>query len=69
MPDHARSTQWGGWSAQLRVMTEPQEGATYDDLLSVAQEAERLGFDGFFRSDHYQLIGGDDPARARPMPG
>ena len=46
---------------QLRVMTEPQEGATYDDLLSVAQEAERLGFDGFFRSDHYQLIGGDDP--------
>jgi F420-dependent oxidoreductase-like protein len=46
---------------QLRVMTEPQEGATYDDLLAVAQEAERLGFDGFFRSDHYQHIGSDDP--------
>lgn len=46
---------------QLRIMTEPQQGATYDDLLAVAQEAERLGFDGFFRSDHYQHIGSDDP--------
>jgi len=42
---------------QLRVMTEPQEGASYDDLRTVAQEAERLGFDAFFRSDHYQRIG------------
>lgn len=40
----------------LRIFTEPQEGATYDDLLAVAQEAERLGFDAFFRSDHYQAI-------------
>ncbi len=39
-------------------MTEPQEGATYDDLLAVALEAERLGFGGFFRSDHYLGIGG-----------
>jgi F420-dependent oxidoreductase-like protein len=37
----------------LRVFTEPQQGATYDDLLRVARHAERLGFDGFFRSDHY----------------
>jgi F420-dependent oxidoreductase-like protein len=44
---------------QLRVMTEPQEGATYDDLLGVAQEAERLGFNGFFRSDHFQNISSD----------
>jgi F420-dependent oxidoreductase-like protein len=43
---------------ELRVMTEPQEGATYDDLLAVALEAERLGFGGFFRSDHYLGIGG-----------
>jgi F420-dependent oxidoreductase-like protein len=42
-------------------MTEPQEGATYDDLLAVAAEAERLGFDAFFRSDHYQRIGDGDP--------
>jgi F420-dependent oxidoreductase-like protein len=46
---------------QLRVMTEPQEGATYDDLLAVAVEAERLGFDAFFRSDHYQRINPGDP--------
>ena len=46
---------------QLRVMTEPQEGASYDDLLRVAGEAERLGFDAFFRSDHYQRIGDGDP--------
>jgi alkanesulfonate monooxygenase len=46
---------------QLRVMTEPQEGGTYDDLLRLAQQAERLGFDAFFRSDHLQRIGDGDP--------
>ena len=46
---------------QLRIMTEPQQGATYDDLLAVAQESERLGFDAFFRSDHLQRIGDGDP--------
>ena len=54
---------------QLRVMTEPQEGATYDDLLSVAQEAERLGFDGFFRWTTTSSSAATIPARARPMPG
>jgi F420-dependent oxidoreductase-like protein len=44
---------------QLRVFTEPQQGAAYDDLLRVAQATERLGFDAFFRSDHYLRIGGD----------
>jgi F420-dependent oxidoreductase-like protein len=42
---------------ELRVFTEPQQGATYDDLRVVAQEAERLGFDAFFRSDHYLGMG------------
>jgi F420-dependent oxidoreductase-like protein len=46
---------------QLRIMTEPQQGATYDDLLAVARESELLGFDAFFRSDHLQRIGGGDP--------
>jgi F420-dependent oxidoreductase-like protein len=46
---------------QLRIMTEPQQGATYDDLLAVATTAERLGFDAFFRSDHYLRIGDGDP--------
>ncbi len=42
---------------ELRVFTEPQQGATYDDLVGVAQEAERLGFGAFFRSDHYLGMG------------
>jgi F420-dependent oxidoreductase-like protein len=42
----------------LRIFTEPQQGATYDDLLAVALEAEALGFDAFFRSDHYLKMGG-----------
>ncbi|MFC4009610.1 LLM class F420-dependent oxidoreductase [Nonomuraea purpurea] len=46
---------------KLRIFTEPQQGSTYDDLLTVAQAAERLGFDAFFRSDHYQRIGAGDP--------
>jgi F420-dependent oxidoreductase-like protein len=46
---------------QLRVMTEPQQGGTYDDILRLAKQAERLGFDAFFRSDHLQRIGGGDP--------
>ena len=42
---------------ELRVFTEPQQGATYDDLLRVALESERLGFGAFFRSDHYLHMG------------
>ena len=38
---------------ELRIFTEPQQGASYDTLLAVAKAAEDLGFDGFFRSDHY----------------
>lgn len=41
----------------LRIFTEPQQGATYDDLLAVARSAEELGFDAFFRSDHYLKMG------------
>ena len=46
--------------SQLRVFTEPQQGASYDDLLSVAQRAEALGFDAFFRSDHWLKMGDAD---------
>lgn len=44
---------------RLRIFTEPQQGATYDDLLAVASAAEGLGFEAFFRSDHYLTMGGD----------
>src|SRR3954452_18062989 len=43
---------------QLRIFTEPQQGASYDDLLAVARTTEEEGFDAFFRSDHYMRIGG-----------
>lgn len=43
----------------LRIFTEPQQGASYDTLLSVASTAEKLGFDAFFRSDHYIAFEGD----------
>ncbi|WP_283137951.1 LLM class F420-dependent oxidoreductase [Rhizohabitans arisaemae] len=45
----------------LRIFTEPQQGATYDDQLALAKVAERLGFDAYFRSDHYLHMGGVDP--------
>ncbi|WP_147794837.1 LLM class F420-dependent oxidoreductase [Cellulomonas sp. Y8] len=44
----------------LRIFTEPQQGATYDDLLAVARATEDLGFDAFFRSDHYLSMGSGD---------
>src|SRR5256885_8910712 len=44
---------------RLCVFTEPQQGATYDDLLAVARRTEECGFEGFFRSDHYLSMGGD----------
>lgn len=44
----------------LRIFTEPQQGASYDDLLAVARLTEQLGFDAFFRSDHYLAMGASD---------
>src|SRR5947209_4562522 len=45
----------------LRVMLEPQQGATYDQQLAIAQAAEAAGFDGFFRSDHLTRFDQEDP--------
>ncbi len=41
----------------LRIFTEPQQGASYDDLLRVARTAEDADFDAFFRSDHFLAMG------------
>jgi F420-dependent oxidoreductase-like protein len=49
---------------ELRIFTEPQEGADYTTLLKVAKATEELGFDAFFRSDHYLAIMGK-----RGLPG
>ncbi|MGQ0846249.1 MAG: LLM class F420-dependent oxidoreductase [Sporichthyaceae bacterium] len=42
---------------EFAVFTEPQQGASYDDLLAVARTAEDAGFHAFFRSDHYLAMG------------
>ncbi|HYZ38204.1 MAG TPA: LLM class F420-dependent oxidoreductase, partial [Pseudonocardiaceae bacterium] len=41
----------------IRIFTEPQQGATYQDQLRVARAAEDAGYNAFFRSDHYLRIG------------
>jgi F420-dependent oxidoreductase-like protein len=46
-------------TVKLRIFVEPQQGATYEQLLAVAQATEAGGFDAFFRSDHYLTMGGD----------
>ncbi|WBB67019.1 LLM class F420-dependent oxidoreductase [Micromonospora sp. WMMD812] len=43
---------------ELRIFTEPQQGASYDELLGVARCAEDAGYGAFFRSDHYLKMGG-----------
>ena len=49
---------------EICIFTEPQQGASYDDQLVQASATERLGFDGWFRSDHFLAM--DD---ADPLPG
>ena len=46
---------------ELCIFTEPQQGASYDDQLAQAQATERLGFEGWFRSDHFLAMGDTDP--------
>jgi F420-dependent oxidoreductase-like protein len=43
----------------LRIFVEPQQGASYEAQLAGARLAERLGFDAYFRSDHYLAMHGD----------
>jgi alkanesulfonate monooxygenase len=45
---------------EFAVFTEPQQGASYADLLNVAYLSEEAGFDAFFRSDHYLVMGDGD---------
>lgn len=43
---------------KLRIFTEPQQGADYQMLRRVAVTTEELGFDAFFRSDHFLSMAG-----------
>ena len=43
---------------RFALMTEPQQGLTYDEQLAITRRAEAAGFEAFFRSDHYQSFPG-----------
>jgi F420-dependent oxidoreductase-like protein len=49
---------------KLRIFTEPQQGADYATQARVAVATEDLGFDAFFRSDHFLA-----PPGKRGLPG
>ncbi|AOS65164.1 LLM class F420-dependent oxidoreductase [Actinoalloteichus hymeniacidonis] len=53
-------------SLAFRVFTEPQQGASYDDLLRLARHAEHLDYDAFYRSDHYLVMGDDNSGLPGP---
>jgi F420-dependent oxidoreductase-like protein len=38
---------------RFALMSEPQQGLTYGEILALAQTAEKVGFESYFRSDHY----------------
>ncbi|MDQ2689645.1 MAG: TIGR03560 family F420-dependent LLM class oxidoreductase [Chloroflexota bacterium] len=40
------------------LMTEPQQGLSYDEILALARTAEEAGLEAFFRSDHYASFPG-----------
>ncbi len=48
---------------RFALMTEPQQGLTYDEILAAARAAEAAGLEAFFRSDHYSSFPGppDNP--------
>lgn len=43
---------------RFALMCEPQQGMSYDEILSLARAAEDTGFESFFRSDHYASFPG-----------
>ncbi len=44
---------------RFALMTEPQQGLTYDEILALARTAEAAGLEAFFRSDHYASFPGE----------
>src|ERR1700704_6240737 len=50
---------------ELRIFAEPQEGASYEQQLTMARAAESHGFGAFFRSDHLLRI---KPGSGEPGP-
>jgi F420-dependent oxidoreductase-like protein len=44
---------------RFALMTEPQQGLAYEEILAIAQAAEQAGFEAYFRSDHYTSFPGE----------
>jgi len=57
---------------RFTLMIEAQQGLTYAEQLELARLAERVGFEAFFRSDHYRSFPGRligrPPTRGRSWP-
>jgi F420-dependent oxidoreductase-like protein len=45
---------------RLALMTEPQQGLSYEEIRTAALAAEAAGLEAFFRSDHYASFPGPD---------
>jgi F420-dependent oxidoreductase-like protein len=43
---------------RFALMTEPQQGLTYEEIRAAARTAEEAGIEAFFRSDHYSSFPG-----------
>src|SRR5574338_730793 len=44
---------------RFALMSEPQQGLSYDEILALADTAEDAGLEAFFRSDHYTSFPGE----------
>ena len=44
---------------RFALMTEPQQGLSYDEILAVARAAEEAGLEAYLRSDHYTSFPGE----------
>jgi F420-dependent oxidoreductase-like protein len=44
---------------RFALMSEPQQGLAYEEILALARTAEEAGFEAYFRSDHYASFPGE----------
>src|SRR5829696_3978787 len=43
---------------RFALMSEPQQGLSYNEILALVRTAEDAGFEAYFRSDHYASFPG-----------
>ena len=48
---------------RFALMTEPQQGLSYEEILALVTTAEATGFESYFRSDHYSSFPGEPDLR------